>query len=60
MHLWLSLVGVLGMIPLLSVNLMGQRSVAPFLAVDMIAMWLSMALFAVIIFKATARGVAPA
>ncbi len=51
---------VLGMIPLLSLNLMGQRGVVPFLAVDMVALWLSMALFAVIVFKATARGAAAA
>jgi hypothetical protein len=55
-HFWLALASVLGMIPLLTLNLMGQKSVTPFLAVDMIALWLSMLLFAVIIFKATARG----
>jgi hypothetical protein len=59
-HFWLALASVLGMIPLLSLQLMGQKSVVPFLAVDMIALWLSMLLFAVIIFKATARGPATA
>jgi hypothetical protein len=59
-HFWLALASVLGMIPLLSLQLMGQKSVVPFLAVDMIALWLSMLLFAVIIFKATARGPAAA
>jgi cbb3-type cytochrome oxidase subunit 1 len=59
-HFWLALASVLGMIPLLSLQLMGQKSVVPFLAVDMIALWLSMLLFAVIIFKATARGSAAA
>ena len=54
-HFWLALVSVLGMIPLLTLNLMGERSVVPFLAVDMIALWLSMALFAVIVFRATWR-----
>lgn len=59
-HFWLALASVLGMIPLLTLNLMGQKSVTPFLAVDMIALWLSMLLFAVIIFKATGRGRATA
>jgi cbb3-type cytochrome oxidase subunit 1 len=54
-HFWLALASVLGMIPLLSLQLLGQKSVVPFLAVDMIALWLSMLLFAVIIFRATAR-----
>jgi hypothetical protein len=54
-HFWLALASVLGMIPLLTLNLMGVKSVVPLLAVDMIALWLSMLLFAVIIFKATAR-----
>jgi hypothetical protein len=52
-HFWLALVSVLCMIPLLSLQLMGNKNVVPFLAVDMISMWLSMLLFAVIIFKAT-------
>ena len=54
-HFWLALLSALGMIPLLTLNLLGEKSVVPFLAVDMIALWLSMALFAVIVVRATWR-----
>ena len=54
-HFWLTLLSVLAMIPLLSLELMGNQGVGPLLGVDMAALWLSMLLFAVIIFRATAR-----
>ncbi|MGZ3275539.1 MAG: hypothetical protein ACXU82_20485 [Caulobacteraceae bacterium] len=59
-HFWLSLLSVLAMIPLLSLELMGNQGVAPILGIDMAALWLSMLLFAVIIFRATARNPAAA
>ena len=48
------------MIPLLSLELMGNQGVAPILGIDMAALWLSMLLFAVIIFRATASSPAAA
>jgi hypothetical protein len=54
-HFWLAVLTVLAMIPLLALYILGNRNVAPLLGIDSIALWLTMALFAVIVFKATSQ-----
>jgi hypothetical protein len=54
-HFWLAVLTVLVMIPLLALFILGNRAVAPLLGIDSIGLWLSMLLFAVIVFKATAQ-----
>ena len=55
-HFWLSLVSLLAMIPLLSMFLLGNAAYDIPLGIASIALWLSMLLFAVIVFRATWRG----
>jgi cbb3-type cytochrome oxidase subunit 1 len=52
-HFALSVLSLLAMIPTLGGYLMGDKSMAAPLGVASIVMWLSMALFAVIVFRAT-------
>ena len=54
-HFWLSVLSLLAMIPTLALYLLGQTAMAAPLGVASIALWLSMLLFAVIVFKATWR-----
>lgn len=52
-HFWLSLASLLLMIPTLAMFLLGNTAVAALLGLASVGMWLSMLLFAVIVFKAT-------
>ena len=54
-HFWLSVLSLLAMIPTLALYLLGHTSMAAPLGAASIALWLSMLLFAVIVFKATWR-----
>jgi hypothetical protein len=54
-HFWLSVLSLLAMIPTLALFLLGHTAMAAPLGVASIALWLSMLLFAVIVFKATWR-----
>ena len=55
-HFWLSLISLLAMIPVLSMFLLGHTAYGLPLGIVSIAIWLSMLLFAVIVFRATWRG----
>ncbi len=52
-HFWLALVSLVALIPLLALNMLGAKEMAAPLGVASIALWVTMALFAVIVFKAT-------
>lgn len=54
-HFWLSVLSLLAMIPTLTLYLLGHTAMAAPLGASSIAVWLSMLLFAVIVFKATWR-----
>jgi cbb3-type cytochrome oxidase subunit 1 len=54
-HFWLSVLSLLAMIPTLALLLLGHTAMAAPLGAASIALWLSMLLFAVIVFKATWR-----
>lgn len=54
-HFWLSVLSLLAMIPTLALYLLGHTAMAAPLGAASIALWLSMLLFAVIVFKATWR-----
>ena len=54
-HFWLNSLGFVAMMVLLTFNKLGVESVGPALGIVSIAVWLSMALFAVIVFRATWR-----
>jgi hypothetical protein len=54
-HFWLSVVSLLAMIPVLSMFLLGHAAYALPLGIVSVATWLSMLLFAVIVFRATWR-----
>ena len=54
-HFWLSVLSLLLMIPALAGYLLGQKTMAIPLAISSIGVWLSMLLFAVIVFRATWR-----
>lgn len=52
-HFWLTAVSFVAMMALLAAEQSGARSVAPVLGIVSLGMWLSMVLFAVIVFRAT-------
>ena len=54
-HFWLNAVGFVAMAALLTLEKNGVESIGPVLGVAAAAVWLSMALFAVIVFRATWR-----
>jgi hypothetical protein len=54
-HFWLSLLGLLAMIPTLALFLLGNPAFAMPLGLASLAVWAGMLLFAVIVFKATRR-----
>jgi cbb3-type cytochrome oxidase subunit 1 len=54
-HFWLSTLSLLAMIPCLALLLLGDTALAVPLGMASIALWLSMLLFAVIVFRATWR-----
>lgn len=54
-HFWLSVLSLLAMIPTLALLLLGHTAMAAPLGAASIALWLSMLLFAVIVFRATWR-----
>jgi hypothetical protein len=54
-HFWLSLLSLLLMIPTLAAYLLGNAAAAMPLGLASIGMWISMLLFAVIVFRATRR-----
>jgi cbb3-type cytochrome oxidase subunit 1 len=54
-HFWLSVVSSFAMMALLAVQRSGVESIAPALGVAALGVWLSVALFAVIVFRATWR-----
>jgi hypothetical protein len=54
-HFWLAVLSLLVMIPVLALYIQGNRAIAPLLGVDSVCLWLSMVLFAVIVFKATSQ-----
>ena len=54
-HFWLSVLSLLALIPALTLFLLGHTAMAAPLGAASIALWLSMLLFAVIVFKATWR-----
>ena len=54
-HFWLSTLSVLALIPTLTLFLLGNTALAMPLGLASMALWLSMLLFAVIVFKATWR-----
>jgi hypothetical protein len=54
-HFWLNVLAFIGMMALLAAERSVVESVAPVLGIVSIGVWLSMALFAVIVFRATWR-----
>ena len=54
-HFWLTSISFVAMMALLAVQKSGVESISPVLGVVSLAMWLSVALFAVIVFRATWR-----
>jgi hypothetical protein len=52
-HFWLTTISFVAMMVLLTCERCGIEAVAPVLGVVSIGMWLSMVLFAVIVFRAT-------
>lgn len=52
-HFWLSLLSLLAMIPTLALMLLGNTDLAPAVGPVSIGLWAGMALFAVIVFRAT-------
>lgn len=52
-HFWLNLLAYLFMIPVLVMFLLGNKDMAPLLGIASIAMWVSMLLFAIIVWRAT-------
>ena len=57
-HFWLALAGLVLMIPTLWLLLLGHTAVGPLLGVVSILLWIGMAVFAVIVFRATGKPVA--
>ncbi|HVI88620.1 MAG TPA: hypothetical protein VM659_09970 [Dongiaceae bacterium] len=54
-HFFLNVASFVVMIPALTLVLLGNRALAPVLGASAVALWISMALFAVIIIRATWR-----
>ena len=54
-HFFLNVASFVVMIPALTLVLLGNRALAPVLGASAVALWISMALFAVIIIRATCR-----
>jgi cbb3-type cytochrome oxidase subunit 1 len=52
-HFWLSVLSLLAMIPTLGLMVLGNTAFAPAVGLVSIALWAGMAVFAVIVFKAT-------
>ena len=53
LHFWLSLLSLLAMIPTLGLMVLGNTALAPAVGLVSIGLWAGMALFAVIVFRAT-------
>ena len=54
-HFWMSILSLLAMIPILSMLLLGDTSVGMLVGLVSIALWLTMLVFAIIVFRATWR-----
>jgi hypothetical protein len=54
-HFWLNVLSLLAMIPILALFLLGDTALGMPLGLVSISMWISMLLFAVIVFRATWR-----
>lgn len=59
-HFWVNLAGVLVMLPSLAMFLLGRTEAAPTLGIASIGVALSMAMFVVVVFKATSAKAATA
>ena len=60
LHLGLTILGVLVMMPALAMMLLGDKSVIPFLVSGEIALAVGLLIFAVNVFRATGKSLAPA
>ncbi len=54
-HFWLTVIGFVAMMALLTVNKLGVEALNPVLGIFSIFVWLSMVVFAVIVFRSTWR-----